>query len=579
MHYLVLRLAACATLMLMAATGHVRAQAVTASQAIRPIRILLVGDSTVTDDLGWGRGFKGRLSEKITCLNLASNGRSSKSYLEEGHWKAALAGGAHYVLIQFGHNDQPGKGPERETDAATTYRDYLGRYVAEARAAGIAPVIVTPLTRRKFDAQGRIVSDLGSYAEAAAAVARARRVPLVDLHALSIDLLNRLGPERSSGFGPLKADYSYDTTHLSERGSEAFGELVITELIRVVPALAPYVRPRGLTWGECLGQPQEWYGRAEARRIAENVLLYQRATGGWPKNRDMARVLDAAARAQLLAAKRETDSTIDNDSTTTQMRFLARTIQATGDAGFRASFLDGLDYLLAAQYPNGGWPQFFPLRTDYSRHITFNDNAMVNTMRILRDIAGGGAAYAHVDAGRRNRAAEAVAKGLDVILGTQVAVDGRLTVWAAQHDAVTLRPQSARTYEPAALSASESVAVVEFLMETPSPSRAIVAAVDAAAAWFGTARLSGIRTESRHDPASPRGWDRLVVSDPGAPAIWARFYEIGTNRPMFLDRDGVVKYRLDEIGYERRTGYAWYGRWPAELLEQTYPAWKRGLGR
>jgi PelA/Pel-15E family pectate lyase len=563
-----------ATLMLMALTTHVRAQAVAPHQTLRPIRILLVGDSTVTDDSGWGRGFKARLSDRVTCLNVARNGRSSRSYIDEGHWNAALAAGADYVLIQFGHNDQPGKGPERETDAATTYRDFLGRYVDEARAAGMTPVIVTSLTRRKFDAQGLIASDLGSYAEAAAAVALARDVPLIDLHALSIDLLNRLGPERSGGFGPLTAEYSYDTTHLSELGSEVFGDLVVTGLVRVVPGLAPYVLPRGLTWGECMGQPQEWYGRADALRIADNVLLYQRSTGGWPKNQDMARVLDDAARVQLRADKAQTDSTIDNGSTTTQMRFLARVIQATGEARFRASFLDGFDYLIAAQYANGGWPQFFPLRTDYSRHITFNDNAMVNTLRILRDVAAGEASYLFVDTGRRRKAADAVAKGIDVILRTQVTVDGRLTIWAAQHDAVTLRPQSARTYEPAALSASESVAVVEFLMESPAPTRAIIAAVDAAAAWFDIARLSGFRTESRHDPASPRGWDRVVVADPAAPSIWARFYEIGTNRPLFLDRDGVVKYRLDQIGYERRTGYAWYGTWPAELLEKKYPAWK-----
>ncbi len=206
------------------------------------VRIVLVGDSTVTDESGWGQGFKARLKDRADCINLARNGRSSKSYLDEGLWKAALTSRADYVLIQFGHNDMPGKGADRETDPGTTYRANLRRYVDEARAAGSQPVIVTSITRRLFGEDGRIHSDLGPYVEAARAVAAERNVPLVDLHGRSIALLDELGADRASEFNVPKADGTPDTTHLSRKASEVFGALVADELLAAVPALAPYLK-------------------------------------------------------------------------------------------------------------------------------------------------------------------------------------------------------------------------------------------------------------------------------------------------------------------------------------------------
>jgi len=207
------------------------------------VRIALVGDSTVTDESGWGRGFAARLTTRSTILNLARNGRSSKSFIDEGHWRSAVAQGADVVLIQFGHNDQPGKGPERETDPATTYRTNLARYIDDARAAGALPVVVTSLTRRFFDASGSIASDLFPYADAAKAVAAERGAPVIDLHAESIALLNRLGPPSGEAFGVRKEDGTLDRTHLSSAGAAAFGAIVARALRRAVPALARYVRP------------------------------------------------------------------------------------------------------------------------------------------------------------------------------------------------------------------------------------------------------------------------------------------------------------------------------------------------
>jgi PelA/Pel-15E family pectate lyase len=539
-----------------------------APTALPPVRVVLVGDSTMTNEKGWGRGFCARLDERATCVNVAKGGRSSKSYLDEGHWQAAPIQPGDIVLIQFGHNDGPGKGPERETDPSTTFRSNLSRFVDEARSRKAVPVLVTSLTRRRWNAAGRVESDLGPYADAARAVAFDKGIAVIDLHRLSIAALDRLGPVASSGLGPLAPDHTIDRTHLSERGSLLFGGLVANEVRRLVPALAPYVLDATTAWNHVLDQPDAWYGGEEARRIAGNVRLFQRAAGGWPKNVDMARRLTAEERARLAADRALADATIDNGATVTQLRFLARVHAATRDGRLSASVLGGLDYLLDAQYPNGGWPQFHPLRDDYTRDVTFNDDAMVNVLRLLDDVAAGRAPFAWVDENRRRRARDAVARGIDLILATQVRANGRLTIWAAQYDPGTLAPAAARSFEPAALATRESASIVTFLSERAQPRAEIAAAIEAARAWFTASQIRGLRVEDRLDASAPLGWDRSVVADPSAPPVWARFYDIATNDPVFMGRDGVAKGALADIEYERRTGYAWFGTWPKGILER-----------
>ena len=210
-----------------------------AQSATKKIRIILVGDSTVTDNAGWGAGFKRLLDDRVECENYARGGRSSRSFIEEGHWAKALAGGADYVLIQFGHNDMPGKGPARETDPNTTYRQYMSRYVDESRAAGAVPVLITSMTRRNFR-DGKIVSLLGAYAQAVRDLAREKDVPLVDLHTASIELLNQLGPAESETFGPM-ANGRRDHTHLSDKGKTVMAALVANLLSQAVPDLAAHL--------------------------------------------------------------------------------------------------------------------------------------------------------------------------------------------------------------------------------------------------------------------------------------------------------------------------------------------------
>lgn len=223
-------------------------------------RIVLVGDSTVASRTGWGDAFAKLLSPGVECVNLGRGGRSSKSYREEGHWQKALEAKPNWILIQFGHNDQPGKGPERETDAKTTFRENLVRYIAEARTAGAKPVLVTSLTRRNFNAEGKIDPNhlqpgldgkgapfpdaLSDYAQATRSVAAEQKVPLIDLNARSIEQMNQLGPKAAVAFDAKTKDPSKpDKTHLSAKGAEETAKLIAAEIRKNAPELAKALAP------------------------------------------------------------------------------------------------------------------------------------------------------------------------------------------------------------------------------------------------------------------------------------------------------------------------------------------------
>lgn len=327
-------------------------------------------------------------------------------------------------------------------------------------------------------------------------------------------------------------------------------------------------------WANALNQKPEWYGAMEAVRIADNLLLWQRSSGGWPKNIDMAVVLSQYEADKVSKEPVEPDSTIDNGATREQLIYLARVFNATGQRRFKEAFLKGLDYLFAAQYANGGWPQFYPLHDGYYSHVTYNDDAMVGVLTLLLEVARRSQPYSFVDTPRRRRADQVVAKGIECILKTQVVVNGKRTVWCAQHDERTLEPAPARTYEKISLSGSESVGIVRFLMTIEKPDARVIEAIESAVGWFQQTRLMGIKVVEKPDPSLPRGFDRVVVQEPQAPPLWARFYEIGTNRPIFCGRDSVIKSSLAEIEYERRTGYQWYSGRAAKLLSEDYPAWR-----
>jgi PelA/Pel-15E family pectate lyase len=325
---------------------------------------------------------------------------------------------------------------------------------------------------------------------------------------------------------------------------------------------------------DLLNRPESWYGTEEAVQIADNMILFQRRSGGWPKNLDMVRPLSDAEKRELAEHPDEPLSTIDNGATYTQMVFLARVFGRTNDQGAALSFLKGLDYLLDAQYGNGGWPQYTPRRQGYFSRITFNDDAMIGVLRLLQDVDRGKPEYGFVDGRRRKRVKKAVDKGIRCILKTQVDTDGRLTAWCAQYDERTLAPAGARRYELPGLSGQETVGIVRFLMRIEPPTPEIVRSVTAAAAWLERVRIRGIRVVREPDPSSPTGWNRVVVRDPNAPSLWARFYQIGSDRPFFSDRDGRMVFDLSEISAERRNEYGWLGTWPEDLLTDEYPEWR-----
>lgn len=339
---------------------------------------------------------------------------------------------------------------------------------------------------------------------------------------------------------------------------------MLAAMLYALPASAAEIR-------DYLDRTEAWHRSDEGRRIASNVLSHQSPLGSWPKNTDTASKPFEGDRTRIRG-------TFDNGATLGELTFLARAFRATNDDAYRRAFLLGLDHIVQAQYPNGGWPQYYPPGEGYARHITFNDETMVRLMRFVREVATA-EGYRFVDEDRRDAAAKAFDRGVECILKCQVRVDGKLTAWCAQHDAVTFEPRPARSYELVSLSGSESVGIVRLLMSIEEPSPEVIAAVDAAVAWFDAVKLTGIRVDRVPDAAAPKGTNKVVVADPSAQPMWARFHEIGTNQPIYADRDGVVKRNLADIGYERRNGYGWLGTWAQPVLEKEYPAWKRRLKR
>ena len=207
------------------------------------VRIVLVGDSTVQPSSGWGNGFAARLTGDIECHNLARGGRSSKSFINEGHWKEALDSKPDYIFIQFGHNDQPGKGPERETDPKTTYPEFMSRYVDESRAIGAKPILITSIERRKWK-DGKIVPSLTDYANAVQKLAEEKHVALIDMNARTIELYEKLGEKGCEPLEPPdpKSPGKLDGTHLNAKGAEVIGKIVADEVKRTIPELADYIR-------------------------------------------------------------------------------------------------------------------------------------------------------------------------------------------------------------------------------------------------------------------------------------------------------------------------------------------------
>ncbi|MDQ6471712.1 pectate lyase [Flavobacterium sp. LHD-80] len=316
-----------------------------------------------------------------------------------------------------------------------------------------------------------------------------------------------------------------------------------------------------------------WFGTEEAKKVAENVLLYQRDIGGWPKNIAMQDELTPQQKKDLIALKKTAvETTTDNGATCQEMLFMSRMYAQVKDERYKESFLKGLNYLLEAQYNNGGWPQFYPLKKGYYTHITYNDDSMVNILNVMKQISEETDFYSIKPSKEIvQKAKKAFDKGIDCILKTQYKQNGILTAWCAQHDEFTLAPANARAFELASLSGYESTKIVLLLMSIEKPSREIINAVKSAQEWFEKTKITNLE-EKRILDEKGKIVDKKMIPTTNAGPIWARFMDLETNEPFFCDRDGVKKKSLDQIGSERRNGYSWYSDAPKEVLKK-YPAW------
>jgi PelA/Pel-15E family pectate lyase len=332
-----------------------------------------------------------------------------------------------------------------------------------------------------------------------------------------------------------------------------------------------------------VAQPnQPSYQPTQVREIVDNILLFQRDNGGWPKDYDMTAVLTDDQRQQVLATRSKQDTSFDNGNIHSQVEYLAKAIAQHPDPVWQSACQRGFDFMLGAQYPNGGYPQRFPDPRGYPAHITFNDGVMIGVLNVLHSAAEGASHYEWLDKERREKAREAVDRGIGCILQCQIRVQDELTGWCQQHDETTFEPRPARTFELASLCPQDTTEIVYFLMRQPSPSADLIQAVDSAVKWLKAVQIDGFRVEKVTAPQeSYPGYDSdtdvVVIADSDARPLWARHYEIGTNHPIFAGRDAVKRYALAEIERERRAGTAWYGHWPEKLINRDYPKWRSTL--
>jgi len=325
------------------------------------------------------------------------------------------------------------------------------------------------------------------------------------------------------------------------------------------------------------GRPK--YKATDITEVADNILLLQKNNGGWPKNYDVMAILTDSQKDSLLKTKDVYNTTYDNGSTYTQIACLANVYTATQQEKYRAAALKGLNFILASQYKNGGWPQYYPLQTDYSRCITYNDGAFEGIMELLQDIKDNKPEYAFVDAQLRDKLVNAYNKGLSCIIKTQINDAGKPTAWCQQYDEVSLKPAWARKFEPPSICNGESADLVLFLMRIDHPKRDVIEAIQNAVAWFDTSKIYYTRVKTIPAPRMVTPFrvsvsDRVTVEDTTAPPIWTRYYELKTHRPLFCNRDSKVVYSLAEVDRERRDGYGWYTYNPQKVLNK-YPEWQQ----
>lgn len=318
-----------------------------------------------------------------------------------------------------------------------------------------------------------------------------------------------------------------------------------------------------------------WYAGDEAKQLSDAILSYQTPTGGWSKhtgyNKGPRQPGMQWTSQNEPGQKAHYVATFDNGSTTEQLHFLANVWLATKREDCKAAFIKGLNFILVAQYPNGGWPQVYPLEGGYHDDITFNDDAMTHILELLHSVVSNDPSFVFLDEPTRQKSADALTKGIRCVLKTQVVQNERKTAWCSQFDPLTLQPSSARKMEPATLGGPESAHILQFLMTVTNPAPDVVACIESGLKWLDEVKITG---ESR---TNENGKRFFAASASGSEIRWARFYNLTNSQPVFPGRDGIVYDTFAAMAEKNKLGYDYYTSQPGSILKNGQKKWRKML--
>lgn len=320
-----------------------------------------------------------------------------------------------------------------------------------------------------------------------------------------------------------------------------------------------------------------WYEQGEAKQLADVLLSYQTPTGGWSKHTGYSKGPRQPGTQWTSqnepGQKPHYVATFDNRATTEEMYFLAQVWHATKRDDCRAGFIKGLNYILAAQFPNGGWPQVYPLEGGYHDDITFNDDAMTRILELLYAIKSEEPYYTFLDEPLRQKARAAFEAGIKCVLKTQLNQGGKKAVWCAQYDSLTLKPAAARAMEPATLSGLESAQILKFLMTITNPAPEVVIAIESGLTWLEAAKITGLAK------TTATGKTSYELSATSAEIYWARFYDLTSGKPVFPGRDRVLYDSFNAMAAQNRLGYDYLSTMPGSIITNGQKKWRKMLAK
>ncbi len=394
---------------------------------------------------------------------------------------------------------------------------------------------------------------------------------------IQVPRLKLLHEDRIAALGPSQRLAWETYLRLSSTHAAAERKMLSQELIasnQTTPTPAPLGKSsaKATAWQSILNS----YQTDEARRFTDSMLSFQTPTGGWSKSVDYWQG-ERTAGMHWTSQRGEGwhyCGTIDNGNTTEQIRFLAASFAATQNEPCRDSAIRGIEWLLQAQYPTGGWPQVYPLEPGYHEAITLNDNAMLHVLEVLMQVGSRAEPFQFVSEDLAKRCQIAHQKGIECLLQSQVQIDGQATVWCAQHDPIDLRPIAARKMEPASLSGAESADVLRHLMRNGPDNRHVRHAIESGVRWLAEHEAKGLRKTQSSD-----GQTQYVSDDSSTEHYWARFYDLKNQQPVFFGAQDGVEYRtFAAMAEKNKVAYDYYTTRPRDVITKEYARWKKSLG-